>query len=192
MTIFRVIIATLAVFLLAGGFNGNIDPIGVLMMLVGSVLYAFHLPINQRVLFDVPAPTVTLYTLLAMSAVVLPVFLIFDLRLPTGNVSWWPVIGLTLVTFSARLALFLGIKHLGGMQTALLGLSELLVAIIFSHWLLNESLTLIQWLGAAGLAVSLLLVGNDQSPPPRKNLKGGWLNWIRPQNVPPDIWGPHD
>ncbi len=193
MTIFRVIIATLAVFLLAGGFNGNVDPIGVLMMLIGSILYAFHLPINQRVLFDVPAPTVTLYTLLAMSAVVLPVFLIFDTRLPAANVSWWPVVGLTLVTFFARLALFLGIKHLGGMQTALLGLSELLVAIIFSHWLLNESLTLIQWLGAAGLAISLLLVGNDQSPPPRKNLKGGWLNWIRPQNVPPDTpWGPHD
>ncbi|MBV6465457.1 MAG: DMT family transporter [Anaerolineae bacterium CFX3] len=192
MTVFRTLLAMLAVILLTGGFRGDVDPLGVVMMLVGSALYAFHLPINQRVLYDVPAPTVTLYTLLAMSAVTLPAFLILDPRLPSGNVSWWPVVGLTLVTFLARLTLFLGVKHLGGMQTALLGLSELLVAIGFSHWLLGENLTLVQWLGAGGLVASLLLTGKD-APPPRKNPKSGWLNWIRPPNIPPDTpWGPHD
>jgi drug/metabolite transporter (DMT)-like permease len=107
-------------------------------------------------------------------------------------VSWWPVIGLTFVTFFARLALFLGVKHIGGMQTALLGLSELLVAIVFSHIWLGESLTLVQWLGAAGLAVSLLLARTDVTPPFPKSHSGGWLSWIRPPNIPPDIWGPHD
>lgn len=193
LTIFRIGLATLAVFLLTSAPSGKVDALGVLMMLAGSLLYAFHLPINQRVLYDVPAPTVTLYTLLAMSAVVLPAFLLFDFRLPGENVSWWPVIWLTLVTFFARLALFLGVKHLGGMQTALLGLSELLVAIAFSHWWLDESLTPVQWLGAAALAISLLLVKSDPTPPSRKSHKGGWLNWIRPQNVPPEApWGPHD
>lgn len=193
MTIFRILLAMLAVALLTGGLRGQVDPLGVVMMLIGSALYAFHLPINQRVLYDVPAPTVTLYTLLAMSAVTLPAFLILDPSLPAGDVSWWPVIGLTLVTFLARLTLFLGVKHIGGMQTALLGLSELLVAIGFSHWWLEESLTLVQWLGAAGLVASLLLTGKDTPPPSRKNQKSGWLNWIRPPNIPPDIpWGPHD
>jgi len=193
MTIFRISLATLAVLLLTGGRSSDVDWAGVLMMLAGSLLYALHLPINQRVLYDVPAPTVTLYTLLAMSVVVIPAFLLFNPQLPATNVSWWPVIGLTLVTFFARLALFLGVKHLGGMQTALLGLSELLVAITFSHLWLGESLTLMQWLGAAGLAVSLLLVRIDSTPPSPKSHKGGWLSWIRPPNLPPDIpWGPHD
>ena len=40
------------------------------------------------------------------------------------------MLGLTLVTFFSRLTLFLGVKHLGGMQTALLGLGELLVTLI--------------------------------------------------------------
>ena len=47
-------------------------------MLGAAALYALHLPINQRVLYEVPAPTVTLYTLLAMSAVVVPAYLVFD------------------------------------------------------------------------------------------------------------------
>ncbi len=193
ITILRISLATLAVLLLTGGTDSDMDWIGVLMMLAGALFYALHLPINQRVLYDVPAPTVTLYTLLAMSAVVIPAFLLFNPQLPVGNASWWPVIGLTLVTFFARLALFMGVKHLGGMQTALLGLSELLVAIIFSHLWLGESLTLVQWLGVAGLATSLLLVRIDSTPPTSKSHKGGWLNWIRPPNLPPNIpWTPHD
>jgi drug/metabolite transporter (DMT)-like permease len=192
MTIIRLALATIAVILLTGGTSTKVDWVGVGMMLAGSLFYALHLPINQRVLYEVPAPTVTLYTLLAMSAVVIPAFLLFDPQLPAGNVSWWPVIGLTFVTFFARLTLFLGVKHIGGMQTALLGLSELLVAIVFSHIWLGESLTLVQWLGAAGLTVSLLLARTDATPHSPKSQSGGWLSWIRPPNIPPDIWGPHD
>lgn len=192
MTILRLALATIAVFLLTGGTTTEVDWGGVAMMLAGSLFYALHLPINQRVLYEVPAPTVTLYTLLAMSAVVTPAFLLFNPKLPAANVSWWPVIGLTFVTFFARLTLFLGVKHIGGMQTALLGLSELLVAIVFSHLWLGESLSLVQWMGAAGLTISLLLVQNDTPPYSPKGHTGGWLSWIRPPNIPPDIWGPHD
>ena len=70
-------------------------------MLMASALYALHLPINQRVLYDIPAPTVTLYTLLAMSIIVVPAYL-FSGALPQitslGH-SWWPILALTLVTF---------------------------------------------------------------------------------------------
>ncbi|MEW5938784.1 MAG: DMT family transporter, partial [Chloroflexota bacterium] len=98
-----------------------------------------------------------------------------------------------LVTFFSRLTLFQGVKHVGGMQTALLGLSELLVAVTFGHILLGERLTFLQWLGTAGLALSLLMVRNDPTPPPRKGGPEGWLNWIHPKDVPPNIpWGPHD
>jgi drug/metabolite transporter (DMT)-like permease len=189
-TLLRITLATIAVLLLTTGAASNVDRTGALLMLAGSLLYALHLPINQRVLYDVPAPTVTLYTLLAMSGVVIPAYFMFDPRLPIENMIWWPVIGLTLVTFFSRLTLFVGVKHLGGMQTALLGLSELLVAITFGHILLGERLTTLQWLGAAGLAVSLLLVRNDPDTP-RKGGAGGWLNWIRPKDVPPNVpWGP--
>ena len=57
------------------------DPVGVGLMLGGAALYALHLPINQRVLYEVPAPTVTVYTLVAMSAVVVPAYLLFGHQL---------------------------------------------------------------------------------------------------------------
>ena len=206
LTILRLSLVLPAVYLLIHVNGAEVDLIGVGAMLVGSMLYALHLPFNQRVLYDMPAPTVTLYTLLAMSAVVIPPFLfsgsagIFGIPLKTGNTQefisslaklGWPVLGLTLVTFFSRLTLFLGIKHLGGMQTALLGLSELLVALTFSYFWLGESFTATQWIGAGLLVTSLALVGLDKQPP-QKTAPGGFLSWLRPAGLGADTWQPHD
>jgi drug/metabolite transporter (DMT)-like permease len=192
LTFFRVGLATIAVLLLTSVPKSSVDLTGVLMMIGAAVLYAMHLPINQRVLYEVPAPTVALYTLLAMSAIVIPAYLLFDRAWPANNVPWWPVAGLTFVTIFSRIALFLGVKKIGGMQTALLGLAELLIAIIFSHIWLGESLSLLQWLGAAGLGFSLILVMFESSVAPTYSGKTGWLSWIRAPGLPKDIFGPYE
>ena len=191
LTLLRIALATTAVLLIANVTTGEVDPVGIAMMLVASALYALHLPINQRVLYEAPAPTVTLYTLISMSMVVIPAYFIFDRQPVPQNISWEPVIGLTMVTFLSRLTLFLGIKNIGGMQTALLGLGELVVTVAFGYLWLGDQLSIWQWIGVIGLTASLLLVRFE-----RKELKKGargWLSWIRPPHrLPPDIpWGPH-
>ncbi len=185
LTLVRLGLALPAVAMLTWGGTHHLDPIGMGMMLLSAALYALHLPVNQRVLFDVPAPTVTLYTLIAMSAVVVPAFLIIGPRqLPTTAATVWPVAGLTLVTFFSRITLFLGVKHIGGMQTALLGLSELLVTLALSSLWLHESLSPWQWAGAALLGVILLLAGIDKpTTPSRPQIQGGWLSWLRPRGM---------
>ena len=189
LTLLRITLAGVAVILLTNVPHKPADLVGVGMMIGAALLYALHLPINQRVLFEVPAPTVTLYTLLSMSAVVVPAYLIFDRAWPATNAPFLPLMGLTLATFLSRLALFLGIKKIGGMQTALLGLAELLVTILFSYYWLHESLTPIQWLGVLGLALSLLLV-RAEKPAPEKHSSDGWFSWIRSPASPKDAWGP--
>ncbi|MDH3944040.1 MAG: DMT family transporter, partial [Anaerolineae bacterium] len=75
LTLFRLVVALPAIYLLIQA-NGNApSTLGVIQMLIAAALYALHLPINQRVLYDIPPQTVTLYTLLAMSSVVVPTFL---------------------------------------------------------------------------------------------------------------------
>jgi drug/metabolite transporter (DMT)-like permease len=168
--------ALVAVVLLIVQDFSSPDLIGVLLMVGASALYALHIPINQRVLYEIPAPTVTLYTLFAMSLVVVPAYLLFDRSLPQPGMTYGPLVGLTLVTFFSRLTLFLGVKHLGGMQAALLGLAELFVTIFASYVLLGEQLTALQWLGAVILGLSLLLFGYEKNIPTRRS--GGWLSWI--------------
>jgi drug/metabolite transporter (DMT)-like permease len=176
LTIFRMVIALFAIFLLTYSDFTKTDMLGIFLMLGASALYALHIPINQRVLYEIPAPTVTLYTLLAMSIVVLPPFFIFDRSLPVSGNEFKPLIGLTLVTFFSRLTLFVGVKHLGGLQAAILGLAELFITILASYFFLGEQLTSIQWIGALILGISMLLFGFEKSTPARRS--GGWLSWI--------------
>lgn len=193
MTIFRLSLALPAVYLLTQTGSTKVDIIGIILMLIAAGLYALHIPINQRVLYDMPAPTVTLYTLLAMSAIVVPTFVFAPaISLPQTSVAWWPLLGLTFVTFFSRLTLFLGVKHLGSMQTALLGLGELLITIVMAQLWLGEHLAVGQQIGAALLGFSLVLVGFDKSPP-TKTTPGGWLSWLSHPTLPGDVpWQRHD
>jgi len=214
LTIFRLFLVIPAILLLVQGNHingaGPVDLVGVAAMLTASILYALHLPFNQRVLYDMPPQTVTLYTLLAMSAVTIPPFLLvkgnglLSLPVQTGTPALLaaslaqislPLLGLTLVTFISRLMLFTGVKHLGGMQTALLGLGELLVTLVFAHFWLGERFNNLQWLGALLLVVSLALVALE-SPEVRKPTSGGFLSWLRPsgQTVSSltDTYNPHE
>ncbi len=184
LTLLRVGLAGAAVLLLTIGSGGLHAPLHAILMMIGAAaLYALHIPINQRVLYEIPAPTVTIYTLLAMSVVTLPFYLIFDRQWPGANVSWWPVISLTIVTFISRLTLFLGVKHIGGIQTAILGLGELLITIILSYYFLHERLTLLQMLGATILGISILLISLEKHDHNKDHPKGGWLAWIHPPEV---------
>ncbi len=192
LTFLRIGLATVAVLLLTSVPERSADPVGVLLMLGAATLYAMHLPVNQRVLFEAPPPTVALYTLLAMSMVVAPAYLIFDGTWPQAAAPWLPVSGLTLVTVFSRLALFVGVKKIGGMQTALLGLAELLITILFSALWLGESLTPLQWVGAAGLGISLSLVMLEAPAPAMHSGRTGWLSWIRAPGLPKDIFGPYE
>ncbi len=184
LTIFRLLMIVPALVLLVGARSS--DVLGVLMMLGSAALYALHLPINQKVLYDMPAPTVTFYTLLAMSAVVLPAFLISrpdPLAFALGSQGWGALLGLTLVTFFSRLTLFLGVKQLGGLQTALLGLAELFITLVFSHLFLKEGFSTLQWVGVALLAISLVLA-RFEKPARLPQTSGGWLGWLRPPGLP--------
>jgi drug/metabolite transporter (DMT)-like permease len=193
LTVIRVSLAALAVLLLTLNIGGARIPLTAVLMMIGSAaLYALHIPINQRVLYEIPAPTVTLYTLLAMSLVAIPAYLLLDRQWPAATVSWWPVVWLTLVTFISRLTLFLGVKTIGGTQTAILGLGELFITILISHYLLHETLSMMQVIGASILGISLLLITFEKNDPSKRRPKGGWLSWIHPPEVTPVPWSLHD
>ena len=78
----------------------------------------------------------------------------------------------------------MGVKNLGGLQTALLGLGELLVTVFLAVVWLQESLSKAQWIGAFLLILSMILVAFDK-PTPFKRASTGWLSWINSPQVLP-------
>jgi drug/metabolite transporter (DMT)-like permease len=173
-----------AVYLITSARWQQVDPIGAAYMLLAGVLFGLHIPINERVLYEVPAPTVAFYTLAAMTLVVSPVYLLSSGMPPSVGPQALPaIVGLTAITFVSRLALFSGVKFIGGFQSALVGMAEVLVAVALADLVLGESLTTAQQIGGLLLAAALLASGFDRTPYRRVHGRG-WLYWLRPP-VPP-------
>lgn len=166
LTLFRTFLAIGGIYILTQGGLGEPDWVGVGLMAVGALMYAIHLVLSQRILFDTPAPTMALYAMTAMALVVTLVWLTNPGDVTAVSTAGWQAILLMgLVTGLSRLTLFLGVKHLGSMQTALLGILEVVVSIILAILFLGERFTPLQWLGALLLLISVLLVRYERNVP---------------------------
>ena len=81
------------------------------------------------------------------------------------EVAFTPIFILGVTTALSRLAMFAGVKILGSMQTAILAITEIGMALALAFVLLDERLTVEQWVGVGLLGSSILLVrGSDLLP----------------------------
>ena len=159
-TLVRVMLALLALVMITGFGEEAINWTGVGLMLGSALMFAGTLILSQYVLYEMPAPTATLYILTTMAVVVTMVWL------PSGEsqstevwldaLPWIFALGLS--TALSRLAMFAGVKFMGGMQTAVLAITEISVALLLAYTVLNESLTFMQWLGVGTLLFGMLLI----------------------------------
>lgn len=180
LTLFRLGLILLAIYLLTMGSLGEPDWLGVGMMLFAALTYAIQLVFSQRIMLDIPAPTMTLYAVSAMALVVTAVWLLFpsDLVIVTA-VGWQAIFLMGLATALSRLTLFLGVKRLGSMQAALLGVLEVLITVIIAITWLGEQLTAVQWLGALLILISILLVRYERGVPKRVDWWHVFWRWLR-------------
>ncbi len=170
LTRVRMLLATTGLLLLLGRFQGMPDPLGVLLVLLSSGFYALHVVLSQRVLYEMPAPTMALYALTAMAAFTPVAGWIFgNPRPPVPPGALGPIFGMAVVLMLSRLGMFTGVKRLGGTQTALLTVMEILVTVALAVGWLGEHLTSVQWIGASFMIISIMLVVREspRAPIPR-------------------------
>jgi len=163
LAVLRLGLTLLGVYLLAYAGGATIDWLGVMLMITAGAAYAWHLVLGQWTLADVDSRTVTLYALTAMAVTVTVAWLLSGQSWEPISASGWTAILLLglIPTALARLMVFAGLRLLGGVQTSLLGLAELLVSLLMAFVILGERLTPIQWLGGGIMVLSMLLSGRD-------------------------------
>jgi len=179
LTLARLALSMLGMYLLTRVGPGEPDWLGVVLMLASAATYGWHLVLGQWVLADVPSRTATLYVLTTMACVVgLARVLQGRPVQPLSAAAWLPILALGLTTTLSRLAIFSALQRVGGVETSLVGLLELCVSLVLAFLLLGERLTLLQWAGAGLLVVSLTLIARD----PGVRLAHGNLplEWRRP------------
>ncbi len=159
----RVLLALLALVIITGFGGGNVNPLGVGFMMGSALMFAGTIIFSQYVLFEMPAPTATLYILTTMAVVVTMTWLPVGERIPAEQLpqTMLPIFMLGVSTALSRLTLFASVKFMGSMQAAVTALAEIGVALLLAYLVLGESLTAAQWLGVFILGVSLLLIRQE-------------------------------
>jgi len=164
LSVVRAAVALVAVYLLTAWHEttGSVHWIGVGLMIGSAFMYALHVVLSQRAMFEMPAPTMALYALSWMAVVVLIARLAYGLTLPlttnpAESVGWWYVIALAAVTAISRVTLFSGVRNIGSLQTILLNVAEIGVTLLAALTWLGERMQPIQWVGVGVLLVSVLL-----------------------------------
>lgn len=163
----RVVLALVALLIITGFGSEPVNWLGVGLMLGNALMFAGTFILSQYVLYEMPSPTVALYVLSTMALVVMMVWLATGVQpMDAGLRAALPSIFILGVTTAlSRLAMFAGVKFLGSMQTAVLAITEIAVALVLSFAVLQERLTLEQWGGVAILTLSILLVrARDLAP----------------------------
>lgn len=156
----RVGLALLALVILTGLGDKPVNWLGVGLMLGSALMFAGTMILSRYVLWEMPAPTVALYVLTTMGVIVVMVWLVISARdvQQILEVAATPIFILGVTTALSRLAMFAGVKFLGGLQTAILAITEIGVALALAFLLLGERLTAGQWVGVVLLVGSMLLV----------------------------------
>lgn len=162
-TVLRVLLAMFGLLLITGGVHGRVDWLGVGLMLGNALLFAGMVVLSQRLLWEMPAQTVTLYVITVMAIIVVMARVAYDWHwLPQSSDAVLAILALAFSTAMSRLALFAGVKNLGSLQTTLLAITELAVAVALSFILLDERLTSVQWIGVMTFVLSVLLQGSPR------------------------------
>jgi drug/metabolite transporter (DMT)-like permease len=162
LTLVRLGLSMLGVYLLTRARPGELDWLGVTLMVASAATYGWHLVLGQWVLADVPSRTGALYILTTMAVVVgLARVLKGGSVAPITTTGWSAILALGLTTALSRLAMFSALRRVGGIETSLGGLLELLVSLILAFLLLGERLTPVQWIGGALLVSGMVLMARD-------------------------------
>lgn len=163
LTLVRLALSMMGTYLLARAKSGELDWLGVTLMIASAATYGWHLVLGQWVLADAPARTAALYIVTTMAVVVC---LARGLQAqPVEAIAvkgWYAIAALGMTTALSRLAMFSGLQQLGGVETSLVSLLELLVSLLLAFLLLGERLSLGQWLGGLLLVASLMLMSRDR------------------------------
>jgi drug/metabolite transporter (DMT)-like permease len=161
-TAVSLLLAGFGVLLLTQASGTKADTLGIMLMLASSATYGWHLVLGQWVVADTAPNSVALYVVTTMAAVVVVARVFQSTPLePITVAGWRAMVGLGVVMALSRLFMFVGLGRLGGIQTALLGLSELFVTLLVANVLLGERLTNWQWIGGGLIIAAGLLVRRD-------------------------------
>lgn len=148
-----------ALFLLSWSGGVIIDPLGILLSLLGAFFYAIYtVLLSHEGLKKLPTEVVSFHICWETGLVLTTLSLLRQEFFFPSEVSVWGILLLLGVLSTAVAVLFfaLGVRDLGAVRASILSNFEAVFAACLAVVLLNEHLSAIQWAGAFLMVLSIL------------------------------------
>lgn len=160
----RLALALGGVYLLIGP-GGQIDRVGVFLVMFSVVGFAVQMALTQWYLRPYHATAISFYISL-ISSVGITIWWWFsgaNIYVP-GLQGWLSMVTIAVIsTFLARLCFYAAIQRMGSGQMSLLMSLETMMSVTWSVLFLGEQLFQWQWLGAGFILVSALLAAKERA-----------------------------
>jgi len=136
-----------------------ISYIGIILALLSSLTYTFYIIISSRVIRGINEEIASFYIIVSAAfSFYLFNFFLKELYLPLSSNAWYLIIGVSIISTGIAITAFLqGLKIIGPALTSLISLLELIVTLILSFLIFNETLSFLQWIGAALIIISIVI-----------------------------------
>jgi drug/metabolite transporter (DMT)-like permease len=147
----------------------SLHPTGVILALVGALLYAFYVPMIAELQRNL-TPVTTAASMAAGAAIILFVVAVArgEMAFAMHRTAWISIVGLALISTVGAFLLFLrGLSVLGPVRTAIISTVEPFFTAVLGAWLLAQPMTATTLLGGALIAGAVILLqlptGNNHS-----------------------------
>ena len=165
------------IYLLIGP-GGQVDSLGVLMVLFAVLVNAGQFVMIQWFLRDYGTWQVTVYYFTGGALFVSAIWLLQGVEWHVPGLVGWLFIGvLGLVGLGVRAATVGAIRYIGSGQLALLNPLASLLAVVWSILFLSEKFSLVQWFGGLLIITSALLTIHRIRR--ARRFRRGWRSWLR-------------
>lgn len=156
--VIRLVFAMAGLYVLIGP-GGDVDMVGIALMMIANLFFASQLVISQLVVRNYDTETVASYVTTTMLLVIMAYWWVQDGNWQCPSLQGWIYIGLlgVISTYAARLLIYAAIRRIGSAQVSLMMPLETLMAISWAVLFLGERLTPIQWAGGALIVASAVL-----------------------------------
>ncbi|MDA0703767.1 MAG: DMT family transporter [Proteobacteria bacterium] len=150
--------------------EGVIDPRGVALAVVGSMLLTFMVMFGDRIMGAADSRRVTLHTTATVAVLYAALFLVTELQpsWPQTALGWGAMAASSLTYLTGMLGIFTGIAMIGPTRASILMNLEPIFTLALAMPILGEVLNPIQLAGAAlviGAVVASQVLGRMRRPP---------------------------
>jgi len=150
--------------------QGGVQPLGIVLGLGAAACYTAFSMLSDRWLTG--RPRATLMTYLFVYTALLSATAALVTRTPLMPATWEPIVWpmllgiVALPTFAAILLYLRAVRGLGAGQAAILSTFEPVFTIVLAALVLSESLSLVQWCGAALVLAGVFIAEKAGRPAP--------------------------